>query len=381
MTRRQLTAVLAACLMLTVQAARVAHALAITHVSAEPSVIEPAPGASVSVVFQLSAPASVSLQLYDGRDLLIRRVASTGTLPAGDQRLTWDLRDQAGRAVPAEAYRYTLTAISPQGDRVEHDRTDLTAGDDLTTTAVAWDPQTKTIAYRLPQPARVNIRVGLANNGPLLVTVLDWVTRDAGLHRESWNGLDTSAVLDLSRHPRLKIVVNAFALSDNSILVGPASDQVALITDLSWGEERRTIKRTDRKRMHFHRQQALEDRSDYRITLTLPPDLPTTADGLPIVSGIVPLRLDVSDQDRARVVARRFEPVFFVDGTFAFENEVGFLPMTWRWDSAGANPGIHFLTVNLRGYEGNFGMATLKVRVRQDGDNTDSPPSSGGLAE
>ena len=46
-----------------------------------------------------------------------------------------------------------------------------------------------------------------------------------------------------------------------------------------------------------------------------------------------------------------------------FENETGFLPMTWNWDTSNASPGIHYLTANLRGYEGNFGMATVKVRV------------------
>lgn len=65
-------------------------------------------------------------------------------------------------------------------------------------------------------------------------------------------------------------------------------------------------------------------------------------------------------------MARRFEPVFFVDGQFAFENEVGFVPMTWNFDPRSLNEGEHYLTVNLRGYEGNFGIATLKVLVQRN---------------
>ena len=221
----------------------------------------------------------------------------------------------------------------------------------------------------MPAPGRVNIRVGLDQHGPLLRTVLDWVARDAGLHEEPWDGLDASGVLDLAEHPRLVIAWDGFGLSANSILVGPPADRVQLIADLPWGEERRTVKRRDKKRMHFHRQQPMEARADYAITLTLPDNLPTDAEGLPLVTGIVPFRLDVPDSERKRVLARRFEPVFFIDGTFVFENEVGFLPMTWRWDTAGINPGIHYITANLRGYEGNFGIATLKVRVQQAAAN------------
>lgn len=360
-----------------------AQAVEITHVSAEPRVVASASDGPISVLFRLSEPAKVSLDLFDGRDLLIRRIRSQDTLGPGDRRLTWDLRDQVGRVVPPEAYRYTLTAVTANGERVEHDLTDLTAGEDLIATDVAWDPDDGFIRYRLPSPGRVNIRVGLAHGGPLLATVLDWVARDAGFHREPWDGFDASGVLDLTRHPDLKIVIDAFGLSANTLLVGPPADQVTLITDLPWGEERRTVKRTERKRMHFHRQQPIESRGDYQIELTLPSALPRDTDGIPIVNGMVPIRLDISDRDRDRALARRFEPVFFVDGIFAFENEVGFLPMTWRWDSSGANAGIHYLTANLRGYEGNFGVATLKVRVPRQPELPDAGPAdaSRGLAQ
>ncbi len=125
----------------------------------------------------------------------------------------------------------------------------------------------------------------------------------------------------------------------------------------------REPKKTPPKRMYDHAQQPYDSRGDFTISLTLPPDLPVNAEGIAVVKGIVPVRLDIADHDRARALSRRFEPVFFVDGTFAFENETGFLPMTWLWDTRGTNPGTHFLTANLRGYEGNFGMATVRVSV------------------
>ena len=56
--------------------------------------------------------------------------------------------------------------------------------------------------------------------------------------------------------------------------------------------------------------------------------------------------------------------MFYVDGVFAHENELGYLPLTWTWDTAQFNPGEHFVTLNIRGYEGNFGTATIKVVVQ-----------------
>jgi hypothetical protein len=119
--------------------------------------------------------------------------------------------------------------------------------------------------------------------------------------------------------------------------------------------------------MYAHAQQPLEARGDFGVQLVLPGDLQKTAEGIPIVTRPVPVRLEIPDTDRARALARRFEPVFFLDGQFVFENEVGFVPMTWNWDPKAVNPGEHYLTVNLRGYEGNFGMATIKVAVQKEG--------------
>jgi hypothetical protein len=343
-------------------------ALEITNVRAEPRVVAPLPDAVVSIVFRLSDAARVALQIYDGRDLLVRRIQSDGPVPAGDASLTWDVRDQSGRPVPPEAYTFTLRAIDEAGAPVEHDLTDLTGSGEVLATDVHWDASAGVVRYRLPAPARVNIRIGLKDDGPLLRTLIDWVPRDAGEHQEPWDGRDASGVLTLTEHPGLTIAIDAFALSDNSILVGAPQTEAQLIADLPWGEEHRVVKRTPGKQMQSHAQQALTERGDYHIDLTLPPGLPTDAEGLPMVAGILPIRLDIQSADRGRALARRFEPVFFVDGTFAFENEVGFLPMTWRWDSRGVNPGLHFVTVNLRGYEGNFGMATIRVRVRSDSD-------------
>jgi hypothetical protein len=361
MTNRWLALVALALLPVAVQA----QGLAITQVQTDKTRVTSGQDRNVQVRFAITAPAYVVLRLYDGRDIQIREIAGRSLLRADEHTLTWDLRDQRGRPVPDEAYSYALEARGEDGKRVRHDLTDLTGGNDITVRDVKWHAASGKLSYVLDRPARVSVRMGLNEGGPLLRTLLDWVVRPAGVQQESWDGRDASDVLDVGQHPRLVVNVRAFALSDNSILVGGTPAKVALIEDLdgSAGRREKTTKGT--KRMYAHSQQSLEERGDFGVHLTLPEDLPRTSTGLPIVSTIVPVRLNVAAQDRLRALARRFEPVFFVDGVFAFENEVGFVPMTWNFDPATLNEGEHFLTVNLRGYEGNFGMATLKVFIRR----------------
>ncbi|MGH8238625.1 MAG: hypothetical protein ACREXP_16610 [Steroidobacteraceae bacterium] len=308
-------------------------------------------------------PASVNLQLYDGRDLLIREIRSSGTLPQGEHSLSWDLRDSQRRLVPAEAYTYALEARDAQGRTVRHDVADATGGDDLAARDVKWDAANGRLSYVLDRPVRVSIRIGLSDGGPLLRTLRDWVVRPAGAQQESWDGKDASGVIAVGAHPKLNISVQAFALPENSILVGAPPASVNLVRDLPADTPARPKSASAPKRMYAHSQQSLESRGDFNVHLTLPKTLARSAD-VAIVSEPIAVRLDVAAADRERALSRRFEPVFFIDGQFAFENEVGFVPMTWNFDPATLNEGEHYLTVNLRGYEGNFGIATVKILVK-----------------
>lgn len=339
-----------------------AWALTISNVQHKPKLFNPAKQKSVMIRYRLSDPAKVTLNIYDGANKLVRSIESGKELKQGDHRFRWDGKDQAKRPVPPEAYHYTLVAKTKNGQATEHDLSDLTGGDNLDVSDIKWDAKTKKIRYRLSKPGRVNIRVGLKNNGPLMRSVINWVPRSAGVHAQPWNGMDTSGEINLTKHPLLALGVHAFSLSDNTIIVGPAPNKISLVAGATWEMSQRKIKKIPKKKMYTHSQQPIEARRDFRVSLRLPDGLKKKK-GLPLITKTVPVRLQVDEQDRKRLLNQRFEPVFFVDGQFAFENEVGFLPMTWRWDPVGTNKGVHYLTVNIRGYEGNFGMASIKVYV------------------
>lgn len=73
----------------------------------------PAFGETVSIDFELSRVADVTLRLYpeddDSLASPVRTITATG-LAAGPQSLVWDGKDDAGSFVPDEAYAYTLEA-------------------------------------------------------------------------------------------------------------------------------------------------------------------------------------------------------------------------------------------------------------------------------
>jgi hypothetical protein len=364
---------LLATLLLGAVGANLATALEIQGARLSAQQFDPAKGEVVEVRFALSEPARARVIWWDGADREVRATDASESAQRGEWLAIWDGTDTRGRPVPPEAYHYTIEAEA-DGTTTRLDVTDSTGGENATISDIAWDSKAGVIRYRLSAMARVNIRIGFVDYGPLLATVIDWVPRSAGEHAEPWDGRDQSKVLELSNHPSLQVAVDAFELPANTLIVGTAQPRISLIEDLPRDALRRERQAVLRKRMHQHSQQPLEARGDIAVSVALGGEYPANAEGTAQVGGIVPVRLDVSPVDRQRALERRFEPVFFVDGTFAFENEVGFLPTTWLWNTAGIAPGTHYITVNLRGYEGNFGMATLRVEVLPEAQPSQETP-------
>jgi hypothetical protein len=339
----------------------------ILDVQASVERFDPAEGERVAIGFTLEEPAEVELRIYDGRDVLIHASEPT-EFREGASSLTWDGRDDDDAIVPPEAYSYVLIARSASGESV-HDLTDLTGGEALVVPNATWDAGSSTLNFSLDHAARISVRFGI-QDGPYLTTVADWVPRAAGPQSVTWDGWDASKVLQLREHPRLQPSVRAYMLPANTIFVGVPPTTVAF-ADVDTTVRRIAGPKPAKTRMFFQADQPLESRGDVPVTLTVAGTTEPDDTGAIPVRGVVPVRLDVPPEVKGLVLARRFEPAFFVDGTFVHETEVGFLPLTWQWDTTALNPGEHYLTVNLRGYEGNFGAATVKVVVQPD----TAPPS------
>jgi len=340
-----------------------AYALQISHVYHEPKVIDPVKNELIKVSYTLSEKSNIDLNIYDDRDMLVRRI-SKSNVAAGNNNIIWNGKDEAGLNVPPEAYRYTLTAVSAT-KKTEYDLSDITGNRQIHIKKLKWNSDKSQFEYQLKKPARVLIRVGIDNHGPLMGTITNWLPRIAGQHTEHWNGFDASQVINLAKHPKLESTVQAYSLSDNTIFVGPETNSVKFIENMSWPEEKRKIKNTRKKVITAAYQQSPQTRGDYELKLSFPETQGLTKEGVPILKGKVPVLLDVPDTKRKIALSRRAESVLYIDGQFSIENEVGFIPMTWIVDVDKMHKGEHYLSVNLRGYEGNFGVATVKIYVQK----------------
>jgi hypothetical protein len=309
----------------------------------------------VTVSFRLSRAASVELQWFDVRDWLVRTVKSSKELPSGASTLSWDGRDEAGAAVPPEAYHYVLTARTRDGAMQVYDLTDSTGGEDFEIPGARIDAAGKRILYSLRNVARVNFRIGIREGGPLLRTLGDWHAMPPGEHSLAWDGKDASSTMDLLASRGLTLWAMAFTLPDNAILVRSPSASNSSRIDITWPKVVRARATSRPKRMFAHSQQAYEDRGDFEVTLR--------SRDAGFAGSRVPMEILVAPEIAQRLSRERFEIVYFIDGLFVGENEIGFLPATWAVDRSKLSPGEHYLTVNLRGYEGSFGFGTVKIVI------------------
>ncbi len=321
----------------------------------------------IEIRFHLSETADASINIYDDRDYLIRRVAKNA-MSSGDNSLMWDLKDNMQVSVPAEAYKYVVIATGADGVDAVHDLSDITGGKSLIVENTKINKVTGDVEFILQKPARVHIRAGLSGGGPLLVTVANWLARGSGHNSVKWNGFDSSNEINIQKHKKLYFNVQAYSFSDNTIVLGENSNTVKFIDTSTWEVKKREVVVSKKKRMVAANQQTPETRGDFVVNLDVP-DQYKKKNHVPIVDGIVPIKLSVNEENMETIINRRAEPVFYIDGKFSYENEVGFYPMVWQLDTRQLNDGEHYLTVNLRGYEGNFGIASKKIIVKHTKKN------------
>jgi len=338
-------------------------ALSIKYVSHSPNYIDFNKNKEIAIKYTIDELAEVELKIYDDRDYLIKSIKPGLKPKVGENIVKWNGTDNLNRAVPPEAYRYTITATTSHS-QITHDLSDLTGGEYTRVRDIKWDTENNNISYTLLKPARVNLRIGVDKNGPLLATISDWLSRDQGNHKLNWDGYDNSGVIKISTIDNYKIYPQAFTLSDNTILVGPYSEKIKLIENISWNNAKRKRVKIKKIKSKSHHQQHNENRGDFIVEIKLPGNLLKDKNGVPIVSGIIPIRFSLNKKDKARVLNDRFEPILFLDGKYITENEVGFFPMTWKWDPKDVDEGEHYLSVNLRGYDGHYGAASIKVNVQ-----------------
>lgn len=324
-------------------------------VGVEPKSFIPGSGGPATVRFTIPRPASVVVDLADRRGVLVRRL-DLGPAEAGAVVAAWDGRDFMGRPVGPGVYRYLIRAEEDSG-RVHRFDAPGTGGEELSPRDFTYDPSTGRLAWLMPRAGLAWLRIGI-QGFPHLVTLLEWKPLAAGRQEYVWDGKDASGHVDLRKHPELSIVLSLWALPDNTVIAdGPGLPDGGIRADASYPEM------VSREPAYLHARHAPGSCREYRFAVEVSGDGGTDAEGRPVASGIVPVRVRLDPRDRAQLLDVRYEIAVYVDLTFLFEEEEGVDPFTFHWDTTALPPGEHLLTVNVIGYDDHLGVVTQRVMV------------------
>jgi len=343
------------CLAACMASSAVAAPVTITGVSGDPVAFDPGPGERGTIVYRLSSAARVTVRVWDASDRLVRTLIAGQERATGEHREIWDGRDDSGRVVAPEAYPFTIEALGPgESTPVVHDMTDADHGEDAPLENVTLDAATGAISYSLAGPSRVVLRISEAE-GPLIRTVVNFAVRTATTATEPWDGWDAgrATFYPPQRRSLLRANGSGHRLSRNTFVItgtGSAPEPT--------GAARRP-RAQGTHRMYQHSQHPRHACFDPQITLSLAGGAGSAGhddEGFTVQVGAP------ASAERF-ILDQRFELVFYVDGVFSYEEELGFLPFNWTWKPAGLSGTEHVITANLLGYEGHFGTVSLKLPI------------------
>ncbi len=196
-------------------------------------------------------------------------------------------------------------------------------------TDLSFDSKTGEIKYTLPEPALVRIRIGIRDGGALLKNLLDWDQREAGPHKEIWDGKDTSGQMNFLNRPDLMLVLNCIPIdskerNQNTVIKG--------------------FKKSPQILLSF-------------------PDAPLNTQQKPILKGKSTVRVSLNPEDHLWLSEERYELGIYIDQTFLIEDEEGLNPFNYQLDTSKFNNGLHLITVNLTTYTGETGSASMLIEV------------------
>lgn len=331
-----------------------------------PSVFEPAKNELLRVPVRLEVPGTVVLEVRSGDDDLVRRMAPR-KLPPGDHRLEWDGRDDKGGLVPDEAYHLVLECQCGGTEPVVLDPRETTGGHLLEKVKPILSPDGK-VAFDVPVPSRVLVRVGM-KGGAMMRALENWRPRAAGRASIDWNGRDASEVTRLIGQEGLTVLVSGYTLPDQTVITrgNRQLDYSAYREARGWDQPSARLQdlRLERNGKRLARQSRLPLSllRDPRTSLVVIGGDKRDPDGAIRVNGPIEFKVDVAAQDKWPLEQSLYEVSFFLDQQFVSEEETGYTPLNWRWDPAGLAPGLHVMTVNVSGYWGHVGVASVLLRV------------------
>lgn len=329
------------------------------------SSFNPSKGEELGIYYLLKEGAKVTVRVYDPDRDLVAVLINGAAQSKGKNSALWDGKDMDGRIVPDESYFVIIEAVDKEGNQEIYDPTVFSGGEEHDLAKATIDAESGTISYRLPEMGRVRIRLGISG-GPLLYTLVDWKPRLAGEVTEYWNGKDQDNLMDLRDNPRFKMIISYFTLPENSVITYGNKK-------VSYFAYKESLKRPKKKEYpnskeaernlsrHYLMPRAM-DRSP-AVVMTFSNKVGLEGGTIPILKGKTLVHVELDEKSKPYFREMKYEICFFLNGEFYAEEETGYSPYNWLWDTSQVKPGTYILTANLSSFKDQIGILSKKVKV------------------
>jgi hypothetical protein len=339
----------------------------ISEVSIDRKEFNPSEGETVTISYRISKPAKAIIKIFDTEMRLARDLMAESTGDSYLNEVIWDGRDLEGNTVPDEAYFFTVEATDYHGNFIFYDPTTISGGE-FFIPEVNFDRGENRLSYQLPKDARVKIRAGISQGGPLLKNILNWTPRLSGQNEEIWDGKDGSKNIDAVSQKGYGLMAEAVSLPENSILTygNIDYDYFKYKNDIAPERPKKVERPLFQSKTVWQELQPVEPVKlgpEPKFRIDLPENIEKTENGLPIVEGKTPIKIYLDEKIKRYVTEQRYEIIFFVDFKFVTEMEEGYSPFTLIWDSRNVPNGEHIIIVNVATFTGQVSSASMRVMV------------------
>lgn len=174
----------------------------LTDVSDSPDPYKPGGNNKSSINFTLSEEAAVVINISDGNGSFVKNILNDIT-GAGQNTVTWDGKDEAGKLAGSGTYSYTIDAENMNGSKsqvvtgtIQVDTTPLT----ITGNTVNPNPftpggtNTAIISYNLSHEAAVSVKIYDSQN-VLVKTLEQYTVKTSGANSVKWDGRNLSGTV------------------------------------------------------------------------------------------------------------------------------------------------------------------------------------------
>ena len=341
----------------------------ITDVSVSPKRFNPTLGEAVTISYSLSRQSKVIINVYDPEMKFVRDLLGNPEGEVGLNRIIWDGKDNFENIVPDEAYFFTIQALDYQQNFAFYDPITFSGDENLTLEEINFDKEKKRVSYSLPKDTRIRIRAGITG-GPLLKTIVNWQPRLSGYNEEPWEGKDESGLINALKQKDYSLKANIITLPENSIITigNNENGYYEYAHTIDPDRPKKEYRPFTKEKRTWMDEPFFKETASFglepRFKLDIPSTIGKTENGVPQVAGKVPVKLSLHPDVKKVITEQRYEMLFFVDFKFFTEEEEGYSPYTWMWNTKLVTNGEHILTVNVCTLAGQVSSSSVKVDVK-----------------